>query len=508
MTVGKRKGGAARIAATGLAAVLLLTACSGGDDDNADGNTNDADSAATSDTGEESISGPGDAGSTSGPDDAETTSGPDDAEATSGPGETGAAPELPGGALGEQTAWILEMLEPDASGPDEQEAQEHFASGFLDEVPADQIEPILQGVRDSGELTLVAVTEETPSPGSVGQVSLRLDGAEPQLVTLAVDEDDLISGLRLTPDISATAPQLETWEEVDAGLADPGATSQVFIADVSDGVCEPVHETPDSEPAPSGSVFKLIVLSAVVDAVAEGDLAWDEELTITPELKSLPSGQLQDEEDGSTVTVQEAAELMIAISDNTGTDLLMDAVGEERLAASVAAVSDDPDRLTPLLTTRQFFLLGWGAPEVSEPWGDADPQQRVDLLTELPDDLATLNPLSVTTPAWTEGVGWFLTGEEICATHALLQEQAETEAGAPLRDILSANPGLVPPAEVTYQGFKGGNAPGVLAMTFYVETEEDVSRVVSVQVRHDGAIYPDGFNGLVQSALNLAATGQ
>ena len=499
-----------------MAAGLLLTACSGdedaGDGPSGDGTTSDATDTAGATGGPDdagATDGADDAGATDGADDAGATDGPDDAGATSGPDDTGATdrpeedtPALPGGALGEQAAWVVEQLAPDATGPTEQEAQERFTDAFLQEVPADQLESHLETTRSAGELTLVAVTEE-----ATGQVTLRLSGDEPLLILLAVDEEGLISGLRLSPDISATAPQLDSWEEVDAGLTDLGATTQVYAADVRDGVCHPVYESPDSEPAPSGSAFKLIVLSAVVDAVADGDLAWDDELTLTADLKSLPSGQLQDEEDGATVTVREAAELMIAISDNTGTDLLMDAVGDERVQAAVETVAEDPDRLTPLLTTREFFLLGWGAPEVQEQWAQADAQERVALVDDLPSDLSGLHPFSVTTPAWTEGVGWFLTGPELCAVHAILQEQAQTEAGEPVRDILSANPGLVPPSQVTYQGFKGGSAPGVLAMTFYQETGDGDGRVFTMQVRHDGNIYADGFTELTQSGLNLLATG-
>ena len=250
----------------------------------------------------------------------------------------------------------------------------------------------------------------------------------------------------------------------------------------------------------------------MIEAVEAGELTWDDELTITPAVKSLPSGQLQDHPDGSTVPVREAATLMISISDNTATDLLMEEVGPERLAASLARVSDEPDRLTPLLTTRQFFLLGWDAPQVREQWADAGPEERSALVEELPQDLSGLrgNPFSVTDPAWPDGVGWFLTGEEICRSHAVLQEQAQGEAGEPVREILGANPGLPRPEAAGYQGFKGGSAPGVLAYTFYLETSEETGaqgqgdgRVLSVQVSHTGDILPTGYAELTQAGLAL-----
>lgn len=463
-----------------------------------------------------------------GADGADDTSGrPGDAAAATGTGgsedgSTGVGqPELPDGALGEQSQWVLGQLAPDATGPGADEVEDRFGEGFLEEVPPEQIEPVFAQLRSDEPLTLVEVTERPEAADGTRSAVLRLSGTSPLVVTISVDGNGAISGLLLQPDTTADLPELSSWEDLDTGFADLGASTQVYVADVRAGTCTTVHETPDSHlaPAPSGSVFKLVVLSAVVDAVADGDLAWDDELTITPELKSLPSGELQDRDDGSTVTVQEAAELMISISDNTGTDLLMDAVGEEGIETAVNGISVEPDRLTPLPTTQQFFLLGWGAPEVREQWADADPGERAELLDQLPGDTSGLNPLAVTGTAWTDGVDWFFTGQEICAAHAELQQQADTEAGAPVRDILSANPGLVPPAGTSYQAFKGGSAPGVLAFTFYQEPggegpgdggtrDGENGRVLVVQVRHEGAILDQPFTELTQAGLGLLLTGE
>lgn len=489
-------------AAVPLVAAFLLTGCSDGADDVADRSDTTVDSTA----GQDGASSSSD-GSATTDDGAATTRVPDDGA------EGVEQPQLPEGALGEQAQWVLDQLAPDATPTTSEEAQERFSADFLDAVPADQIEPVFAQLRSAEPVTLVDVTEQAGTGDGSGSAMLRVAGSEPLVITISVDADDRISGLLLQPDTTADVPNVSSWEDLDAGFAELGATTQVYAADVTGGTCTPVHETPESQAAPSGSVFKLIVLSAVVDAVTDGDLAWDDELTITPEAKSLPSGELQDREDGSKVTVQEAAELMIGISDNTATDLLMDAVGAERIETAVNGISTEPERLTPLLSTQQFFLLGWGAPEVRAQWADADPTARADLLEELPEDVSGLNPVAVNGPAWTDGVGWFLTGAEICAAHAELQEQAQTEAGAPVREILSGNPGLVPPSGTTYQGFKGGSAPGVLALTFYQEGEaaasgNDVSgRVLVVQVRHEGTILDQPFAELTQAGLALLAAG-
>lgn len=410
------------------------------------------------------------------------------------------------GALRDQSQWVLELLGPEATGPSAEEAAEHFSSAFLDQVPADQLAQVLAGIRaEPVTLTRVGAVQDLPDGGQSTELSV--SAGEPLRVSIAVDGDGLISGLLLQPGVPEDLPEVGSWDELDEMFGDLGGTTRVYVGEAADGGCTTAHATGGSmEPAPSGSIFKLIVLAAVVDAVAAGDLTWEQELTITPEVKSLPTGELQDREDGSVVSVREAATLMISVSDNTATDLLMQTVGPEVLRAVVERISDDPDRLTPLLSTRQAFQLAWNAPSVRERWTGADPARRTALLDELPTDLGHLasNPFAANEVVWPDGVGWFLTGEEICRAHAILQEQAGTDAGAPVRTILGANPGLVPPEGASYQGFKGGSMPGVLAYSFYVEQGgQGPGRVLTVQISHERAILAQSFADLTQAGLGL-----
>src|SRR5207249_4798791 len=110
---------------------------------------------------------------------------------------------------------------------------------------------------------------------------------------------------------------------------------------------------------PLGSMFKVYVLGAVSKKIKAGGLTWDTPLTITADVKSLPSGRLQDRPDGSTVTVREAAKLMISISDNTAADLLARTVGREAVQEQVKAWGGQVAKNTPFLTTRELFLIKW-----------------------------------------------------------------------------------------------------------------------------------------------------
>jgi len=63
----------------------------------------------------------------------------------------------------------------------------------------------------------------------------------------------------------------------------------------------------DTSPQPTGSTIKLYVLGAVATAVENGTLSWDQKLTVTDDLKSMPGGTMQDLPSGTEVTVRETA---------------------------------------------------------------------------------------------------------------------------------------------------------------------------------------------------------
>jgi beta-lactamase class A len=60
--------------------------------------------------------------------------------------------------------------------------------------------------------------------------------------------------------------------------------------------------TEDAAAAPLGSAFQALRTRRARLAVASGTLRWNQPLTLTAQLTSLPSGELQDEPDGTQVS--------------------------------------------------------------------------------------------------------------------------------------------------------------------------------------------------------------
>jgi beta-lactamase class A len=80
-----------------------------------------------------------------------------------------------------------------------------------------------------------------------------------------------------------------------------------------------------------GSSFKAFVAAEFARQVAAGDLDPDARVEITPEICVDSSDMTDQLLDGATIPLQEAAEAMIAVSDNTATDIVLRAVGAERV---------------------------------------------------------------------------------------------------------------------------------------------------------------------------------
>jgi len=420
---------------------------------------------------------------------------PESGEHTEQPVEQSTASDvqIPDGALGEQVSWLLQLLAAD-SGPDPEAAQERFTEGFLGAVGGD-LEAVFDELRATGPFTVDYLEDH----GAAAEVGLTDGSGQPLLMEVVLEEDDRIAGLLFSPDEIRQREVAESWDELQEEVAGVATNAVLAAYRVQDGVCT----GPEHEPMPTGSVFKLFVLGAVAQAVADGDLAWDETVTVTDEVRSLPSGELQEAPEGTEVTIADAAAGMIQISDNTATDMLIDAVGRQAIEEALPDLgASEPQLLRPFLTTRELFLLGWGAPEVLDQWEGADPETRRELLTQLPEDLDAVPPEAVTTPVWTEGADWLIPAQDLCEVHTRL-----ADLGPEVRDILGQNPGIALDEDAwEYAGFKGGSAPGVTAGAWYLEPADGQPVVLVLQLADPAQpIDPRLFAALAENAAALLA---
>ncbi|MCL4860587.1 MAG: serine hydrolase [Caldilineaceae bacterium] len=112
-------------------------------------------------------------------------------------------------------------------------------------------------------------------------------------------------------------------------IAASGATSMgVALHHIESG--EEIH-LDAGESFPMASVLKIPVLVEALRQLREGRFALDDRWPLTSAEKNIGSGILTYMQDGVTPTVRDLLTLMIIISDNTATDMVMHRLGVERI---------------------------------------------------------------------------------------------------------------------------------------------------------------------------------
>lgn len=83
----------------------------------------------------------------------------------------------------------------------------------------------------------------------------------------------------------------------------------------------------------TASTIKLPILCALEALVAKGDVRWDERIVLRQSAKVSGSGVLHELADGTALTVRDLARLMIVVSDNTATNLILDRITADAVNA-------------------------------------------------------------------------------------------------------------------------------------------------------------------------------
>ncbi|TMM49880.1 serine hydrolase [Qipengyuania marisflavi] len=348
------------------------------------------------------------------------------------------------------------------------DVEETFAPTFLAAIPSAQIAAL--GQQLTSQFGPALSGKIVQSAGQYrGAIEVRFEkNVAKGSIAISPDAPHRITELGFT----AYEPINDSSEKISAELsALPGRTSAYFGP--LDGSSAPLFQHGDQQAQFAiGSTFKLYVLAALARGVDEGRLSWDQ--TIALEAKSLPGGIMQNWPDGAPVTLHTAATLMISISDNTATDLLIDAIGRDVVAAELQASGhSDPNLALPFLKTLEMFALKTIGPGAA--YAKANEALQAAMLSELAantlDTQAILEKFSAEKPVLIDTVEWFASMDDQRALMLVLAAQDDDTA----RAIMAVNTALTE-AELAgwkYAGFKGGSEPGVLNLTWLLQDEAD-----------------------------------
>ena len=88
----------------------------------------------------------------------------------------------------------------------------------------------------------------------------------------------------------------------------------------------------------TASTIKIAVMVEAFGRVAEGKAKWTDELVLTKEKKVSGSGVLQELSDGLHLTLRDGVNLMMLVSDNTATNLVLDVLTTDAVNARMEAL--------------------------------------------------------------------------------------------------------------------------------------------------------------------------
>jgi beta-lactamase class A len=130
------------------------------------------------------------------------------------------------------------------------------------------------------------------------------------------------------PALAATAPSLD--EAVKREIAGLDAEVWISARNLDSGASYALRE---NERVRTASTIKLPILAATFAQVAAGKARWDEFITLREEDKVSGSGVLSEFSAGLKLPLQDLAHVMIVLSDNTATNLVLDRITAEAVNA-------------------------------------------------------------------------------------------------------------------------------------------------------------------------------
>ncbi|MEM9531025.1 MAG: serine hydrolase [Pseudomonadota bacterium] len=331
------------------------------------------------------------------------------------PVDAGGSPALPDGATTRALNWFLAQTVPGVV-PSDQDIQDNFTDNFIASQSINGLRDFLLSVQtnypNARVTDLIGISPLqfngliTGSNGNEAFVVLGASFTTDKISQLSVSFFGTGGGGVITVDdlnltLEQAADKFMTLS-TEAGLLLARVNRQT-------NQCEPVLERDAATLRATASVFKIFSLGAVADAIQDRTITTDQLIPRVDEERT-PGGPLINEPDGTLLTVDELATLMLSLSDNTATDLLHELVGRERLNRLVGELGHStPDAITPFLKTgEQFHLLNTFSLVQAESYQNGTEQFQADFvvnqiepLGNFVDNRGNVNNTSVyTTVTW------------------------------------------------------------------------------------------------------------
>lgn len=350
--------------------------------------------------------------------------------------------------------------------------EEIFDKEFLKEVSKDQLTELFTKSFDQLGRCIKINRLVSEQPG-VNKFELIFEKGFSAQMTIIVDSKQpyYITGLSLDP----ATPIAENLNAIVEELKKfPGETSFI-AAKLKDGKLQTLASHNADKPLAIGSTFKLYILSELLRSIKAGEHKWTEVVNLQEDSRSLPSGMLQKWPVGSPITLHTLVSLMISISDNTATDQLIKFLGREKIEKMLTAAGNTkPELNIPFLKTIEMSKLKLEpSGKMADIYIAKDANARREMLNNDVSKIDKQNLKSFSKPLYIDKLEWFASANDLARLLNYLREQTESEETKTARGVLAINPGInISEKDWPYVGYKGGSEPGVLNLTYLLQSSK------------------------------------
>jgi len=269
---------------------------------------------------------------------------------------------VPDHDAGRQLSWFLGKLA-DNSPITDQEISDRFSSSWLSQNSIAATRTLIENARrdypgarltDPVNLSLMSMSGlVTGSTGNEGYFLLETNLSDAKISSLSMTYWGRGAGTVVT----AADANLTLEQAADRFATLSGVPGLVVARIDESNQCRPLIGRNESAPRSTASIFKIWILGGVADALNDRVMFHDDVVPLTESRKTL-GGPLLGEPNGLPLTIDELSTLMIGISENTATDMLLFEAGRDRFDGLHAEYGhQSPELMAPQLGISEQFHL-------------------------------------------------------------------------------------------------------------------------------------------------------
>jgi beta-lactamase class A len=142
-----------------------------------------------------------------------------------------------------------------------------------------------------------------------------------------------VLALIITPRLTRAEQPNGTDQRIQTAIHNfPGSVS-LYAKNLDTGAA---YELRADDPVPTASTIKLPIMIELFAQAEEGKLDWNQKLVLTDQDKVSGSGVLTELSAGDALPIRDLMHLMIVVSDNTATNLILDRIGGNAVNSRMA----------------------------------------------------------------------------------------------------------------------------------------------------------------------------